>query len=79
MLTLTVNKDTILKDLELETANDLFNLINLNRNHLRKWLTWVDDTKYLEDTIYYIQSVLSGDMLTAGMYWKFGIATALPA
>ena len=62
MLTLTVNKDTILKDLELETANDLFNLINLNRSHLRKWLTWVDDTKYLEDTIDYIQSVLSGDM-----------------
>lgn len=64
MLSIKLNNETILKELELKTAKDLFNLICTNRNYLRKWLTWVDDTKHLDDTINYIESVLNSDMFS---------------
>jgi RimJ/RimL family protein N-acetyltransferase len=62
MLSIKVNDETILKELELNSAKELFNLICSNRNYLGKWLPWVNETKHLDDTISYIQSALDGDM-----------------
>ena len=58
----TLDENLILKDLEINSAQKLFDLICTNRNYLRKWLPWVDGTKHLDDTICYIQSTLEGDM-----------------
>ncbi|MDR3625552.1 MAG: GNAT family protein [Ignavibacteriaceae bacterium] len=62
MLSINVNEETVLKELGLDSARDLFNLICSNRNYLRQWLTWVDETKHIDDTINYIQSTSDGDM-----------------
>jgi ribosomal-protein-serine acetyltransferase len=73
MLSSKIDNETILKELELSSAKELFDLISANRNYLRKWLTWVDETKHLDDTINYIQSVINRDMFS-GRYvlgiWK---------
>lgn len=62
MLPVNVNEKIILKELVISSAKDLFDLICANRNYLREWLPWVDDTKHLDDTISYIQSTVDGDM-----------------
>jgi ribosomal-protein-serine acetyltransferase len=62
MFSIKLDDDTFLKELELNSANDLFNLINSNRNYLKKWLTWIEDTKHLDDTVNYIQSVLNRNL-----------------
>ena len=62
MLSIKLDNDTSLKELELSSAKELFDLICSNRNYLRKWLTWVDEIKQLEDTINYIQNVLNRNM-----------------
>jgi ribosomal-protein-serine acetyltransferase len=53
---LQVDEDIILKILELDDAEALFNLINQNRVHLREWLPWVDANIALENTQLFIQS-----------------------
>jgi ribosomal-protein-serine acetyltransferase len=52
---LQVDEDIILKILELDDAEALFNLINQNRVHLREWLPWVDANIALENTQLFIQ------------------------
>ncbi len=37
-------------------AQEMFALVNKNREHLRLWLPWVDATKTIEDTINYLTS-----------------------
>jgi ribosomal-protein-serine acetyltransferase len=62
MFSIKLDNDTFLKELELSSANDLFNLICSNRNYLRKWLTWVDGIQHLDDTINLIKPDLNRDM-----------------
>ena len=57
MLSIKVDDEIILKELEIETAAELFALIDSNRNYLREWLGWVDSTKVVDDTILYIQTI----------------------
>lgn len=40
-------------------AEVFFKLVDENRNYLRQWLPWVDATKTADDTLKYIQSVIS--------------------
>jgi hypothetical protein len=42
MLKLEVNGETILRTLRLEDALQLFALVDENRSHLRRWMSWVD-------------------------------------
>lgn len=51
-----VDEDVILKILELDDAEVLFNLIDHNRTHLREWLPWVDTNTTLEDSKLFIRS-----------------------
>jgi len=64
MYTIKLDNDITLNELELSSAENLYDLICTNRKYLRKWLTWVDETKYLDDTISYVQSVLDRDMFS---------------
>jgi len=46
-----------LKEIELEDAQTVFNLVDANRQYLREWLPFVDKTFKVDDTISYIKSV----------------------
>jgi ribosomal-protein-serine acetyltransferase len=43
MFTLKVDKEIELQLFQIHHANELFDLIEQNRFHLRKWLPWVDE------------------------------------
>ena len=57
-----VDEDIYLSELTVQNAKELFELVDGNRNHLRKWLSWVDKTRDINDTIEYIQSTLQQDI-----------------
>ena len=63
-MNLTVDKEIILKDLNIKNAGSLFALIDSGRIYLREWLSWVDETNAIEDSILYIQSVSQGNVYT---------------
>ena len=50
--------DIVLQDFTLENKDQLFELIDRNREHLRDWLFWVDFTKTPEDSLNFIESVM---------------------
>ncbi len=78
MLTLKVNDEISLADLKVESAQALFNLIETNRRYLGKWLNWVDETRTIDDTILYIQTISDNDIFSAryvfGIYYKNNLA-----
>lgn len=49
-----LNDKLSLKQRKEEDAEEIFRLIDSNREHLRKWLPWVDGTLSSEDTKKYI-------------------------
>jgi ribosomal-protein-serine acetyltransferase len=53
MFTLKVDQDIELQLFQLKDCKTLFNLVDQNRHHLRKWLPWVDDmaSHYQYETI----------------------------
>jgi ribosomal-protein-serine acetyltransferase len=67
LLILKVDDEITLKELEIETAEKLFGLIDTNREYLREWLSWVDNTSTIDDTIFYIQNLFKQD-LYSGRY-----------
>lgn len=59
MNTITVAPDLALKPLQQGDAKSLFTLIQANRSHLRRWLTWVDANTELDHTRRFIESALA--------------------
>lgn len=57
MLMLRVTDDIILKQIELADANIVFETISKERNYLRKWLPFVDQTYEIIDTESFILSI----------------------
>ncbi|MCJ0932033.1 GNAT family N-acetyltransferase [Virgibacillus halodenitrificans] len=49
MFTQYINDDISLKLLEKQDAQELFILVDKNRNYLKQWLPWVDNMKQEED------------------------------
>lgn len=49
MFILPVNHTTYIQLLQLHHANELFQLVNQNRKHLRQWLPWVDNMRSPQD------------------------------
>lgn len=47
-----------LKKLAIENSEVLFELTDKNRNYLRQWLPWVDNTKTVSDSTKFIQDAL---------------------
>ena len=58
MLKETIGNDLELRLLELRHADELYNLIDQNREHLRRWMPWVDNTKESGDTKGFIKASL---------------------
>ncbi|KFF50423.1 GCN5 family acetyltransferase [Gammaproteobacteria bacterium MFB021] len=55
---LVVTEAVELKLLSLEHTEQLFDLVDGSRDHLREWLPWVDGTKTSTDTESFIKSAL---------------------
>jgi len=54
-----IDESLCLKRLRLESAGTIYHSISENREHLRSWLPFVDDTKKLSDTEIFLKSVLN--------------------
>jgi len=54
-----ISTQVSLRRLEIDDADELFELTNINRNYLRQWLPWLDITKSPEDTRTFIQTTIS--------------------
>lgn len=55
MFTHPLDADSALRLVEPHDAEEMFNLIDSNRAHLREWLPWVDGTREVDDTLENIQ------------------------
>ncbi len=55
---LKVNEHVSLRTRDINAASELFALVNENRERLREWLPWVDDTKSVNDTEEYLKKAL---------------------
>lgn len=56
----TIDEEVSLKLASLEDAEELFQLTDKSRDHLREWLPWLDHSKTPEDTKAFIQSGKKG-------------------
>ncbi|MEM7725382.1 MAG: GNAT family protein [Cyanobacteria bacterium P01_A01_bin.45] len=58
MFSKQVRENLSLRLIQKTDAEQLFMLINKNRDYLREWLGWVDDTQTLKDIDFFIKSSL---------------------
>ncbi len=56
ILLLKVDKDIVLKILEMDDATDLFHLVDNNRSYLREWIPWVDSNITIDESKAFIHS-----------------------
>lgn len=74
MFVYQINSDLYLKLLEIRDAEELFQITNDSRDHLREWLPWVDGTKSVEHSRAFIQATLHqyavNNGLNAGIWWE---------
>jgi hypothetical protein len=56
---LYISEEVELRLLNLSHRNELFCLVDTNREHLREWLPWVDANRSLTDTESFIKSAIS--------------------
>lgn len=66
-----ISEGVIMRPFVEQDAEDIFKLIDSNRNELRQWLSWVDDTKSVEDSKKFIIDCQS--QLAKGTAYRFGI------
>ena len=73
-----LTQDTQLRLLEERHAEELTNLIDRNREHLRAWLPWVDTTRTVEDLKNFIRGALKqfaqNKGLVAGIWYEGRLA-----
>ncbi len=60
-----VKPEIILEQLTLDHAQELYDLTEANREHLRQWLAWLDFIKTSNDTKVFIESTIA-ESLTGG-------------
>ncbi|GAA5345424.1 ribosomal-protein-serine acetyltransferase [Planifilum fimeticola] len=60
MLSHRIDQSTELKLLERHHAGAIFRLVDANRDHLRPWFFWVDETKNVSDSEQFVQKALEG-------------------
>ncbi|MCZ2991029.1 GNAT family N-acetyltransferase, partial [Acinetobacter baumannii] len=74
MFTLRVDDEIELQLLEKHHKEELYQLLDQNRNHLRKWLPWVDGTKSADayDEIFpmWLKKFAEGDGFESGIRYK---------
>lgn len=63
--------ETYLKLLELQDAGEVFALTEASRDHLRRWLPWVDSTRTVAESEAFIASTL--EQFARGLGFQAGI------
>ena len=58
MFKIQIEPEFHLELMHLVHSEELFALVNLNREYLRKWLPWVDDSKTLDDSKCFIKRTM---------------------
>jgi len=61
MITFELENNLCLKPMQEVNVEDLFSFIDLNRKHLRKFLSWVDSIKSVDDEQCFIDSLKADD------------------
>lgn len=61
-----VEDGLMIQILEPSHVDDLFQLTDMNREHLRPWMPWVDSTITAQDTEDFIRSTISNNANNAG-------------
>lgn len=78
MFLLQVDEKTSMRMLNASDAKDLFLLIDRSRTALRKWLSWVDQTKTVEDSLQFIINSFNiyskRKGMTAGIFYQKELA-----
>lgn len=72
MFRLDIRNGVCLKLLEERHAAAIFEVVNRDRAHLRKWLPWVDNTRQADDALKFVKTTLAqfanNEGLTAGIW-----------
>lgn len=78
MFSLKLGDDLELRLLEERHSDDLFTVVDQNRQHLRQWLPWLDTNASPDDTRSFIKSALdqfaNNAGLVAGIWYRNRIA-----
>ncbi len=78
MFAYRISSDLELRLLEERHAEELFSLTDHNREYLREWLPWLDDTRSVEDTKNFIRKSLeqfaNSSGFQAGIWFKGDLA-----
>lgn len=64
MINIKINEDIEIKLIKVEDAEALFDFVDRNRNHLKKWLNWVNTVQTINDEIKHLKT-LSQDIYTS--------------
>lgn len=56
--TIVIDSEVSLKRLDIDDANELFELTERNRTHLRQWLPWLDSISNPDDTKEFIEGTI---------------------
>ncbi len=81
MFSYKLNDEAELRLLEVRHANEMFTLIDQNREHLGKWLSWVDYENTVDDAKKFIKSVLHNKLddrgFVSGIWYRGKFAGAI--
>jgi len=73
-----LHEDAQLRLLEVSHARELFGLTDSSREHLRKWLPWVDKNKKVEDSRKFIEQtrkqLAQNQGIQAGIWYRGNLA-----
>jgi len=71
---LHIDDEISMRMLSIKDAESLFHITDKSRNYLRNWLSWVDDTTSVNDSISFIknsfQTYAERTAITAGIFFK---------
>ena len=64
---LDIGDSIVLTIVQAEDAEEIFNLVDGNRDYLRKWFPWVDLTKGVQDTLTFVERARKQDQEKNGI------------
>lgn len=68
MLERRISSEILLRELRLDDAEELFELIDANRGHLRTWLPWLDMNTEIEHTRHWLNVIEEQHSKNLGCY-----------
>ena len=67
MKRIEVDEEIVIREWTVADARLMFDLIDANRQHLRRWHQWVDNTRTVDDTRTYLERATSPETLVQTM------------